>query len=115
MTLSRGDIVLVPFPFTDLTSVKVRPAIIISPNHQKEDLIIAFISSVVPGKAGSAELLLTETSPDFPVTGLKRASVFKMDKLLTLSRALIQRRLGHAPAPLQDKLDRLLETALGLK
>ncbi len=46
--LRRGDIVLVPFPFTDLTAEKLRPAIIVSPDPQGVDIVIAFISSVMP-------------------------------------------------------------------
>jgi mRNA interferase MazF len=45
---SRGDIVLVSFPFTDLTSTKRRPALVISPesfNQLNQDLILAAISS----------------------------------------------------------------------
>ena len=45
--LSRGDIVLVPFPFTDLSEKKVRPAIIISTKNDI-DVSVAFISSVIP-------------------------------------------------------------------
>ena len=41
-----GKIVLIPFPFTDLTSSKVRPALIISEqNNRSEDVIVAFITS----------------------------------------------------------------------
>lgn len=48
MSLKRSDIILIPFPFTDLTSAKVRPAVVISSNPQEEDVIVAFISSVIP-------------------------------------------------------------------
>jgi hypothetical protein len=42
----RGDVVLVPFPFTDLSSSKRRPALVISPdafNDQMEDVVVAAI------------------------------------------------------------------------
>ncbi len=43
----KWDIVLVPFPFTNLKSAKRRPALIISPGtyNQYEDIVIAFITS----------------------------------------------------------------------
>ncbi len=114
MLLNRGDIVLVPFPFTDLTSSKVRPAVIVSANPQGEDVIIGFISSVVPKVLGKAEFLLTSDHPDFAPTGLKRNSVFKMSKLLTISVVLILRRLGKLSPALQKELDVLLKRALGI-
>ena len=41
--LKRGHIVLVPFPFTDLTTEKLRPAVIVSAEPQESDVVIAFI------------------------------------------------------------------------
>jgi len=49
--LSKRDIVLIPFPFTDLASIKVRPAVVISSdsvNQNSRDIIVAFISSILP-------------------------------------------------------------------
>jgi len=45
--LRRGDVVLVPFPFTDLSTDKMRPAVIVSADPQETDVTIAFISSRV--------------------------------------------------------------------
>ncbi|MBF0532232.1 MAG: type II toxin-antitoxin system PemK/MazF family toxin [Candidatus Omnitrophica bacterium] len=114
MSIRRGDIVLVPFPFTDLTSVKVRPALIVSDDPQNQDVIIAFISSVVPAKLKKTEYLLNVNDPDFFTTGLKTVSVIKMNKLLTISSALILRRLGRVNPELQQELNKLLKLALGL-
>lgn len=114
MALKRGDIVLVSFPFTDLTSSKVRPVIVISPDSQREDIIIAFISSVVSKPIRDTEFLLTLDHPDFAFTGLKKDSVFKMNKLLTVSDTLILKRLGHLSPASQRELDKLLKKALGL-
>ena len=44
----KWDIILVPFPFTDLTTVKKRPALIVSPDSYKksgQDVVIAFLTS----------------------------------------------------------------------
>lgn len=114
MALKRGDIVLVPFPFTDLSSLKVRPAVIVSADPQGEDIIIAFISSVVSKPVGKTELLLNAENPDFPSTGLKKDSVFKMGKLLTISNTLVLRRLGRVRPVIQRELDNLVKKALGL-
>lgn len=113
--LKRGDIVLVPFPFTDLSAEKLRPAIIVSPDPQDFDVIIAFISSVVPyGELPPGDFLLTSNHPDFPQTGLKKASVFKMKKLLTIERTKIIRRIGKVSPAIQKELDGRLKEAIGL-
>jgi hypothetical protein len=68
--LRRGDIVLVPFPFTDLTAEKLRPAVIISVDPQKVDVIIAFISSALsPAEVSQTDYLLSQDNPDFVPTG----------------------------------------------
>jgi len=113
--LKRGDIVLVPFPFTDLTAEKLRPAVIVSPDPQELDLVIAFISSVVPpGEMAETDFLLMSDHPDFSKTGLKKVSVFKLKKLLTIERTKLIRRLGRVSPTIQEELDRRLRSALGL-
>lgn len=112
--LQRGDVVLVPFPFTDLSGRKVRPAVIVSPDPLGHDVLVAFVSSVIPDHPQPTEWLLAETHPEFPQAGLKCPSVLKADKLLTLHRALILRRLGHLGPRAQSELDRRLLWAVGL-
>jgi mRNA interferase MazF len=43
---NRGEIVLLPFPFSDQTSVKIRPAVVVSPPHPSDDLFVVAVSSV---------------------------------------------------------------------
>ncbi len=115
--MTRGKIVLTPFPFTDLTASKVRPAIVVSdPARIGVDLILAFISSVY----NSSTLLPTDellkmTDADFALTGLKKNSVFKMDKLATVDSAIILGEMGEVSSALQVKLDAKLKCALSLK
>ncbi len=47
MSFSRGEVVLLPIPFTDLTSRKVRPAVVIGNSSHPGDLFVVPISSVV--------------------------------------------------------------------
>jgi mRNA interferase MazF len=114
LVLHRGDIVLGPFPFTDLSGQKLRPATIISPEPVGEDVLLAFISSVTPAAPGPTEYVLETTQPAFASTGLKGPSVFKMGKLATLHRSLILRRLGQATPALQRAMDVVLKRAVGL-
>jgi mRNA interferase MazF len=78
----RGDVVLVPFPFTDLTSSKRRPALVISPdsfNAQQQDLVVAAITSQVPDITEPLVL----TSKDFSSGTLPKISLVKPNKLFT--------------------------------
>lgn len=108
--LQRGDIVLVPFPFTDLTVAKVRPALIVSPDPQGRDVVLAFISSVRPDPMEASDFEIEEAKAK--LIGLKKASYIRLGKIATLERECIQRRLGR----LQDmnEADRCLSRALGL-
>jgi len=112
--LRRGDIVLVPFPFTDLSQEKVRPAVVISVENDV-DVGVAFISSIISGEPASVDFVLSESHPDFSVTGLKRASVFKMNKVLTLERSKILRRLGRVSPSIQREIDIRLKLAFGIE
>jgi len=113
--LQRGDIVLVPFPFTDLSTEKLRPAVIVYVDPQKTDFIIAFISSAVsPGELSETDYLLRQDNTDFAQTGLKKASTFRMSKLLTIERSKIIRRLGRVSPAIQKELDIRLRRAIGL-
>ncbi len=92
--LSRGDIVLALFPFTDLTGSKVRPAIIVG-RPEGDDVVLAFISSGTSAGHARSSYLLHPSDAEFGRTGLKGASLVRLNKLATLHRALVQRRLGH--------------------
>ena len=43
---NRGAVVLLPFPFSDLSSAKVRPAVIVSPHYPSDDLLVVAVTSV---------------------------------------------------------------------
>jgi mRNA interferase MazF len=93
--LPRGDVVLVPFPFADLTGNKVRPGVIISADPQGPELIVAFVTSVLTNRSSrGAEAELLRSDPEFRASGLKADSLIRLDKLVTLSRGVISRRLG---------------------
>jgi len=89
--LSFGDIVLVPFPFTDLTSMKVRPALVVSRGVSTYgDVILCFLSSRIDPKDKSLIIL----EPD-KGNGLKVPSAIRFDKIATLSAGIVLGVLGR--------------------
>lgn len=104
-----GTIVLVPFPFTDLTAAKLRPALIISSQPEAEDLIVAFITSKTAGHAGIGQYKLSSTEQEFIYTGLKTDSVVRFDKLITLNKQVILGELGAVSAKLLQQMKKTFD------
>lgn len=114
--MKRGTIVLTDFPFTDLSSSKRRPAVIISrTSNDKVDVIVAFISSVIPDNLSETDFVLEMEHKDFAQTGLKKDSVFKMDKLATLNKAIFSGEIGALSPGILSRLETRLKIALALK
>ena len=102
----KGKIVLVHFPFTDLTDSKLRPALVIQENDL--DVVVAFISSRVPAQVTSSDLPVTENHLAFPATGLKVSSVIKFDKIATVSKDLIEGEIGEIPETSYDECNEIM-------
>jgi mRNA interferase MazF len=78
-----GDIILIPFPYSDLTDVKVRPAMVICSTKDKyKDLVLAAISS---HKETSLTISEIPIAPDAS-NKLRRSSVLKVDRIFTLKK-----------------------------
>ena len=112
--LYRGDVVLIPFPFTDLSGHKVRPAVIVSPDPQQTDVLVAFITSRLERALESSDLPISPQHPEFAQTGLKGASVIRTRKMSSIDRFQIQRRLGRLGSNLLSGLNSCLPHAVGL-
>lgn len=116
-TVKRGTVVLVRYPFTDLSSAKVRPAVVLTPDqllHDTQDVLCIFISSSVPAQLLPTDLVLDPSQPGFQRSGLRYRSVFRTHKLALLHRDLIMRVLGELDSRLMGEIDSRLLLALGL-
>ena len=111
--LRRGDIVPLPFPFTDLSSARVRPALILA-DPRGDDITVAFITSGTAGPDPAAEHVLDPADPECTPTGLEVRSIVVLSKLATLHRRSVQRRLGHVGPRAQAAIDAALRHVLGL-
>jgi mRNA interferase MazF len=71
----RGDIVLIPFPNSDLTPGKLRPALVLYDDAIENETAIAYISSKVPIISSPCDVLITRGNQSFVESGLKLNSV----------------------------------------
>ena len=99
----KGKIVVLPFPFTDLTSYKRRPALVL--HEYKSDVVVAYISSVLPSNPSPTDVLVPRTSASFKRTGLITDSVIMLNKVATVERSLIIRILGEVDDDLKAEIN----------
>jgi mRNA interferase MazF len=112
--IARGDVVLVLFPFTDLSATKRRPAVVLRADPAQTDFTLAFVSSRHISLLGVGETAVLPTHPEFPLTGLSIPSKIRATKLVTLSRTLLPRWLGRLGPLLTADLDRAPVAALSI-
>jgi mRNA interferase MazF len=108
---SFGDVVLVPFPFTDQSASKKRPAVVISStayHRAGPDLLIMAITSQVRSARAFGEL----RAKDWQSAGLLKPSAIK-PVVTTIERKLVLRRLGRLTAEDQQALRGVIGTILG--
>ena len=91
-----GDVVLVPFPFTDQSGTKKRPAVVVSThsyNASRRDIVIMAITSQVRTPLSFGEAMVG----DWQGAGLVKESVFK-PVFTTIEQGLVIRVMGHLSA-----------------
>jgi mRNA interferase MazF len=91
-TQQFGDLVLVPFPFTDGSAAKQRPAVVVSSaayNTQRPDLIVMAVTSQFKLSAVVGEVEIIE----WQKAGLLKPSVVK-PVIATLEKNLVRKQLG---------------------
>lgn len=107
----RGDVVLVGFTFSDELGKKLRPALVISsPEYRRarQEIVVAAITSNV-----TRRLFGDHPVADWKGAGLLFPSVVT-GILRTVTRAMIERRVGSVPKPDLDGVDRQLRRSLAL-
>jgi mRNA interferase MazF len=103
----KNAIVLVPFPFDDLSASKVRPALCLTAEIGKFDqVIIAFISSIIPDELLESDLIMIKHSENSLGTGLSVDSVIRLHKIVTIPKSLIKRKLGTINSSTQMEIKR---------
>jgi mRNA interferase MazF len=86
--VKKGDIILISFPFTDLTGSKLRPAVVLASNEL--DVTVAFITTQLKWRE-EFDVLLSPTVTN----GLKMDSMIRLSKIATLDVELVEGKLGN--------------------
>lgn len=106
--MNKGDIVLVPFPFTDLSQTKLRPAIVLWDSSRQADVTLCFVSSQNVEQIYSDEFVLGIDDSEFKGTGLKVTSKVKITRIATIQRQMITRRLGKVGRTQRQQLNLIM-------
>ena len=115
-TLHHGDVSFSCRSRSPTSGQKVRPAVIVSAEPQGGELILAFITSVLTNRSPrGAEVELLRADAEFRSAGLKVDSLIRLDKLVTLSRSVIARRLGAAGSTTKRKITAMLRRAFDIR
>ena len=105
---NRGAVVLLPFPFSDQTSAKIRPAVIVSPRYPSDDLLVVAVTS------GGDALRPGE----FPIQFWREAGLihpsFAKRAVASVSGALVRKPLGQLRETDLVKLDAAVRLWFGL-
>jgi mRNA interferase MazF len=90
--MKSGDLLLIPFPFSELTHSNLRPAVVIcqtSDGHQ--DIVLAAITSILHEPLFQNEILL---KPDYQ-NGLRVESILRCDRIMTLKKETWHTKIGN--------------------
>jgi mRNA interferase MazF len=103
-SLTPNDIYLASFPFGDSAGMKLRPVLLLTePVGSVPEILVAYISSVIPSDLLATDILLDPNSTEHASTTLKTLSVLRLHKLATIHSSSAVRRLGTvSPAVATD-------------
>jgi len=85
--MPKGDIVLIPFPFTNLAGTKLRPALILIENTL--DVTVSFITTQLQWLEPTDILLQPQLK-----NGIKKPSLVRLSKIATVDKSLIVGTIG---------------------
>lgn len=113
--MSPGEIYLARFPFGDQPGMKLRPVLLLTGSiGSVPEVLVAYISSVIPGRLLPSDLVLDPATAEFQSTHLKVVSTLRLHKLATLHWSSLVRQLGALAPEHREAISIKLRTLLGL-
>jgi len=110
-----GDIYLAQFPFGDVAGMKLRPVLLLTgPIGGIPEVLVAYISSVIPAQILPTDMMLDPSNPGFRSTHLKTSSTLRLHKLATIHGSSLARYLGAVDASTQTTVAGKLRNLLHL-
>ncbi len=109
ITYEPGQVITIPFPFTDLTTTKKRPALVISSrafNQSHDDLIVVAITSQKPFDLNPNEYLLPNSEQQ--AAGLPKPSKVRCGKIITIHQRLVRKTLGQISTSALNEIIKLV-------
>jgi len=106
---NKGSVILTPFPFTDLSGNKVRPAVVISHRLAGDDVVVVFLTSQL--KLKQSHLISIKPTQ---TNGLKGASKAVCSKIATLDKRIIVGEIGELSKTDTQKITKELKRILEL-
>lgn len=103
--MTRGKVVLVPFPFDDLATQKARPAVCLTePLTSHRHIVLAFVTSRQLDELLDTDVVVAPEDPDFAQTGFQVRSTIRVHRLLTVASGVIKRELGSLSPSLHARV-----------
>ena len=113
--MQPGEIYLAQFPFGGGPGMKLRPVLLLTgPIGSVPEVLVAYLSSVVPAVLLPSDILLDPTQPEHAGTNLKATSVLRLHKLATIHRRSVVRCLGKLSATTATEVAARLRSMLSL-
>lgn len=101
----KGDVVVVPFPFSDLTRAKRRPALVIA-ELEGDDLILCQITS----QRIRDRYAVSIDDNDFETEALRQKSNVRPNRIFTADRHIVLYRVGHLkPDKISEVIERIVD------
>jgi mRNA interferase MazF len=117
MKVTRGEVVLVDYPFASGAAHKLRPAVVVqndANNRRLATTILAPITSNLRYQNEPTQLPIDPANSEGSQTGLLKPSAIKCENLTTVETRLVRRKIGLMPPSLFVQLETALKAALGL-
>jgi mRNA interferase MazF len=117
MSVQRGEVVIVRFPFASGTGAKARPALVIQNdrnNSRMTNVILAAITTTTFRSQEPTQLLIDLKTPEGRQSGLLKDSVVSCENLATVEQSHVIRTIGSLPADAMHNVGVCLKISLGL-